>query len=363
MKSGRIEEIDGLRGIAIALVVSFHYLTRWSPSSGEGLYPYGESFARWPIFRDGAVGVHLFFLVSGFVIFQSLGRSKSLVDFAIKRADRLWLPMMALSTVSFVLLSTLLVTPYFNAKVYDFLPSWTFTSPMLWKWANGEVDYIDGVYWTLFVEVRFYLLMALIWFSPLRASASVALSAFATVGLAAFLVLKLTGISSFGKIVELLMFPQYISLFAAGTVYSQIRQNGITAAYVAQLVLLIPLGLVGIKFGVLADSGYLATIVWVAFFHCIFLSVSLNLRWTRIFSYWLLVRLGAISYSLYLIHQRVGVAILHRLPEGWPSWMYLAAVVTTFGLMIVIAYLSWRFIEEQRPFSRFLRSWKAATAS
>ena len=63
----RIAELDGLRGLAIALVLLYHFWPRTN-----GLYP---------LFRSGWIGVELFFVLSGFLITSLLvnerGRSDS----------------------------------------------------------------------------------------------------------------------------------------------------------------------------------------------------------------------------------------------------------------------------------------------
>ncbi len=65
--------IDLLRGIACLSVLLFHYLSR-GPRGGYmpgALWPMAESVARY-----GYLGVHLFFMVSGYVIFMSaVGRT------------------------------------------------------------------------------------------------------------------------------------------------------------------------------------------------------------------------------------------------------------------------------------------------
>ena len=135
VESGRLVALDGLRGIAVLLVVLYHYFGGWTSVDTTLLYPYGARFAEWPLVRDGQVGVDLFFLISGFVIFESLRRARGPVEFASKRADRLVLPMLMLSTVTFVVL-TVLPTPFFDPRPADFLVSWSFSSPSLWHWLD-----------------------------------------------------------------------------------------------------------------------------------------------------------------------------------------------------------------------------------
>ena len=54
----RIKEIDGLRAIAILLVIAWHYVG----------VPSGPGSLLWNVFYLGHFGVDLFFVLSGFLI-------------------------------------------------------------------------------------------------------------------------------------------------------------------------------------------------------------------------------------------------------------------------------------------------------
>jgi len=61
--TARIPQLDGLRGVAILLVIALHYLNDSEHGSfGSFLYRFGSTF------RLGWVGVDLFFVLSGFLI-------------------------------------------------------------------------------------------------------------------------------------------------------------------------------------------------------------------------------------------------------------------------------------------------------
>ena len=61
--SQRIPELDGLRGIAILLVLLDHYIGTYY---NTGFSPFWQRFFR--AFSGGQVGVDLFFILSGFLI-------------------------------------------------------------------------------------------------------------------------------------------------------------------------------------------------------------------------------------------------------------------------------------------------------
>ena len=64
---GRLAYLDGMRGVAILLVLLFHAFARW-----PDLVPYGDQYQSVPLFRVGFIGVNLFFIISGFVILMTL---------------------------------------------------------------------------------------------------------------------------------------------------------------------------------------------------------------------------------------------------------------------------------------------------
>lgn len=354
----RLRALDGLRGIAILMVLIYHYFGRWTPSHGEGLVPYGDTFSDLLIANDGFVGVYLFFLISGFVIFRSLKQSRSFLFFAVKRADRLFLPMIAISLLTFVLLAAPLKTQFMDVRASDLLPSWTFTPPGIWKWIDPEVSYVDGVYWTLFIEVRFYALMAALWFlMPKQFSAPgivfIALAAVASSEIP-------WKIETAGKMLDLLLFPNHIALFAAGVVYSDIREEGSRRWHVASLFLLIPVSVWALRDAPEMVASHFAVSMWIVAFHLVFIALSLRKRWAEIFAFTPLVFVGTISYSLYLLHQRLGVAIISRMPPGLGLEVYLVGVGLVVGGMLSLAYLSWRLLETRKPFSGFLPSTEKA---
>src|ERR1700761_6652753 len=77
----RLHGLDALRGLAALAVVLYHYTYRYASVIHPGL--------KWAGI-NGHLGVNLFFIISGFVIFLSLERSKNAQDFAVSLFPRLW---------------------------------------------------------------------------------------------------------------------------------------------------------------------------------------------------------------------------------------------------------------------------------
>src|SRR3981081_2415530 len=95
----RLLSIDGLRGVAILLVLGSHW---FSDKSLIGMYPYGSNFLT--LFKYGNMGVYLFFIISGFVIALTLDTSASVPQFIWRRFVRLWPALTLWGIFAFALL-------------------------------------------------------------------------------------------------------------------------------------------------------------------------------------------------------------------------------------------------------------------
>ncbi len=141
----RFQELDSLRGIAALLVCIYHYTERFD----EAYAHYLDGLIS---FSVGASGVYLFFILSGFVILLSLMKKQHASDFIVSRLSRLYPAYWAAIAVTF------------SSYIFFHLPSREVSLTtalvnltMLQAWL--DVDHVDGVYWTLSVELLFYTIM------------------------------------------------------------------------------------------------------------------------------------------------------------------------------------------------------------
>ncbi len=144
----RLAWLDGLRGVAVLLVLYAH-LSRYVLTGVR------EFTAEW--LHAGPAGVMLFFLVSGYIIPASLERHGSLRRFWVSRAGRL-VPLYAVVAVAVVLLGSYrpdgpVTAAVAHATMVPFLLGVTPATP---------------VFWTLSFEMVFYLLVAALFALRLR---------------------------------------------------------------------------------------------------------------------------------------------------------------------------------------------------
>ena len=159
--SKRITILDGLRVIAIVMVLLYHYYFRFLESH------YHYSFKTLELFKYGYLGVELFFIISGFVITLTLTKCNSFLDFIKKRFIRLIPAMLVCSALTFLFMSIFDDDFLFekSSKFINLIVSNTFISPQLINLIfNSNTDYIDGAYWSLWAEIVFYIIAGILYF-------------------------------------------------------------------------------------------------------------------------------------------------------------------------------------------------------
>ena len=152
MATQTVAGLDLIR-FAAALMVAWYHLAYWSwyfpPSStakilaGAASFPSLAPWSRW-----GWVGVEIFFVLSGYVIASS-AQSKSARAFVRSRFLRLYPGLWICAAVAMVWLASFAVYPT-DDIIARLLRSWII-------WPVGS--WVDGVYWTLVVEIVFYALI------------------------------------------------------------------------------------------------------------------------------------------------------------------------------------------------------------
>ena len=322
---GRIDGLDALRGIAALGVVLLHFTTdfqrEFQPSRAASL-----------AFPWGVYGVNLFFLISGFVIFMTVERTQQPADFLISRVSRLypafWVAVML--TAATLLLAPLTET-LSNQKL---LTRTAINLTMFESWFG--VGHLDSVYWTLQVEWAFYLVMLLvIWRGRVDQALNV-LTALVALALVDHLLIP-RPVPAWYRPVQQLLFLEHAYLFTAGVVLYQARLGWRPRH----------LSILGLCLASPASAGYFPnnplkdTLTSALLMALVYLTCSgrLNLLANRP-----LIYLGRISYSLYLTHHVMGLALLRRLDRlGVQPDFALGA---TLGCCLVLAALLRRWVEQ-----------------
>jgi len=351
MNPTRRTELDGLRAVAVISVLAFHCLR--FPIATHPLLAYA---GRIPVCGWG--GVDVFFVLSGFLIggilIDGRGQPDQLRSFMIRRCVRI-VPLYAVVVASFYALSATIYAPWLFEGA---APWWTyatltqnFATPIL----RHDALYL-GPTWSLAVEVQIYVALGIaLTRAPMRSlwTMMVAGIALAECGRIA---LAVTGHGTFTYFVT----PARIDgacfgVLAAMLVRSE-RGRDMVRKHQRHIWLAVATLAVGVVLLAIADQGA-GTIGAAAYTH---LALALGSAGTiaalvvtdgtvnRFLRQRAFVRLGAISYGVYLLHvPAIGLARAMldrpglRLDDG------VAALSDTMGiaLAVALAWLSYRYFE------------------
>ncbi|MFT3735376.1 MAG: acyltransferase [Rhodocyclaceae bacterium] len=332
----RFAGIDLLRGIACASVLLFHYLSR-GPASGwmQGLdAPLLEGVARY-----GYLGVHLFFIISGFVILWS-AQDATPRSFTASRITRLY-PAFWIA----VPLTALVVWWGQEARLAVPISHVIGNMTMFAHWLG--LKFVDDAYWSLAVELHFYIhvwlvlrFKALRWLEPL---------------LGAWLLVSLINWLRPMYPVELWLNAKWAPFFAAGCVLFRLRSEGWSksrgALLLASWLLATAYALVESRRSLTAALPFNPVVV-AALVSLMFATMTaITQGWLRVpASRWITLA-GALTYPVYLLHENIGYVLHAALRSATGNaWLALAGVI---AIVLGTAWLIHRGVE--RPLAPRLR--------
>jgi peptidoglycan/LPS O-acetylase OafA/YrhL len=290
-QSKRLLELDALRGIAAVGVVLFHYIVAFANRYDHP----SEIFSILRYFRYGKHGVELFFIISGFVIFMSLERTKNSSDFVFGRFSRLY-PTYWMSVILSFAIVTIARLPDLHIDGKDALVNLTMFQEFL------NVPHIDGNYWTLEIELSFYVIMLLLHVTKcLRKIDTVAITWLLLISVN-FLLDK-AQISLFDQRLRTFFILDYAHLFIIGMLLYKIFYSQETSFRKYAIILACLL------FSFFKGGSEYA--LFALLFTTVFILI-LRGKLTSI-NYKPLLFLGTISYSLYLTHLNLGLVTIKTL--------------------------------------------------
>lgn len=336
----RLAELDALRGIAAMAVVLFHYFTKYEELFGHNTppvfsLPWG-SYDGVHLFSLGHYGVNLFFMISGFVIFMTLERTKAPMDFVVSRFSRLFPAYWAAVALTFSVVFVLGL-PGKEVSFAQALANFSMVQSFF------NVPHVDGVYWTLEVELLFYawafLAYRLGWLHRVHALLLAAMA----LRLIYFLAAEFFRVD-LPWIVSRYLILNFIAWFSIGVMVYRLsgRASGhctrradlsVVACAIALLATVHSLWI-----GLLALA--LSAVLWGA--------ASGHLPWlgNRV-----LLGLGTISYTLYLVHENIGWAVMRPIQAaGWSS--KLSILVALILSLVLATLLTWLI---ERPAMAWIR--------
>ncbi|MYT30746.1 MULTISPECIES: acyltransferase [unclassified Streptomyces] len=335
----RLAVLDGLRLLAALMVVFYHYVALARPwgHKTDTIFPTAHKVAQY-----GWLGVEVFFLISGFVICMSVW-GRTVGEFAVSRLTRLF-PAYWVG----ILLTAVVVKMWPEVTS---LHGWdTVITNLTMLQSGNNTPHVDPVYWTLFVELKFYLIMVVVMLFGVTYRNCLVLCGVWTAAAALAPVMGTPLLTAFAM-------PQYAPFFITGIAFYLMRRYRPNAILWAIVILQLLLAQRYIDYRLATNLGKAAAEVlptWparlliiaaFAVVGAIALGVFDRIQWK-----WLTTA-GALTYPLYVIHMNIGMTLIHHYRNRIPAPVLVAAVT---ALMLVAAWLIHRLVE--RPLGKWLRT-------
>ena len=285
----RYKEIDVFRGIAALCVVLFHYTYK---NNGVGSFLIGRS------------ALDIFFFISGFVIFYSIDIVSSTKEFIINRFSRLFPIYWICVTLTFSI-HLFAYMPFDQESIIRYLGNLTMLQFYL------KIQNLDFSYWSLIVELIFYLLISVIhYFKSIKFIIPIGII------IVSFSLLNDIFLENHFLFLQKMdtkipLYSQFPLFFSGIIFYKMVKDTDKTSIkYVSCLILCYIARLALFDDGRTGNDVYtIEEYALILFFHyCIFILFIYNKL--KFIIQKPLLFLGKISYSLYLLHQFIGKSFL-----------------------------------------------------
>lgn len=307
----RLAGLDALRGLAALAVMVYHY-------TGTKAGHAGSHESRQLVHLQ--YGVHLFFAISGFVIFLTLEKSRSWSDFVISRFARLYPPFWVCLALTWLVVLAFGL-PGRETSVRDLAWNVTMVPTLLnlTLFRGGDpVAPVDGVYWSLQVELMFYAWSLVAWW--LVGSRRMVWVATAWCALAAASAWWPPGMLA--KSISFVGLLEWAPFFSIGILAHELGSRGVSSG---------SLGLLASLTAALVAGAPLALGVGVAVAVLFWVFMRIKHPPAALHG---LVWVGLVSYPLYLTHQNIGYISIRQLSHAGVPYFWSLALVSAGALLL-----------------------------
>lgn len=312
--------IDFTRGICVLSVMFYHFNLN-------------NFFAK-----NGLYGVVIFFIISGYCMSPSIESSKTIFEFIKKRFIRLFPALIFCGVI------TTLVKCYFYSstikihfndlyKTILFLPNFNILYKIL-QYINldiGKYNLVDGSYWSLIVEFKYYYLLAIVYF---LINSKFYIQIITIFTLLSFFLLKYLTINNLHAPSILMDFVEYLPFFLIGIAIYKLPDIKYYILLISSLILfflfyyfeIIPYSLP------YSMNEIIVIFIFIPWFYILKFNF-IHLENKMIF---FVAFLGRISYPLYLLHQEIGKNFLLIFTNYFGHYLSILIVIT---FLVIISYL------------------------
>jgi peptidoglycan/LPS O-acetylase OafA/YrhL len=332
IQPGRVAGLDGIRGLAALFVVVNHIFERAWP--GYPAANHAPFWAAWMLY--GRFAVIIFIALSGFSLGLGPARSgwrlSSVATYAQRRAWRI-------------------LPPYWAALAFSLLMTWLVLAQPGWAVPNGKSVLVYGLlvqdafsvgspnraFWSIAIEAQLYILLPLLLLLVRRVSARAMVALVAaivvTIGLLGPYVPLMN--NALGKFTPDLAVLFAVGLLTAGIITAGERTRSRPWAGYALASTVPVVALMVVKGATWSNRNlFWLDLAWAPAISCFLAAIATSRprRVVRFLDSRLLRSLGSCSYSLYLTHMPIVIAVsyglvLGRVATGTPAFFVLAAIL------------------------------------
>jgi len=356
----RIPELDGVRGIAILMAMSFHI-----PPHAALFFDSPLAKFFYSISQMGWAGVDLFFVLSGFLITNILlekkGQKNYFRNFYMRRVLRIF-------PVYYLCLTILFIAGFYDSTAtgesnssimlwfYSYMHNWLFAL------GSGQVLYF-GHFWSLAIEEQFYLF----WPFVVYYADQKLLTKIGGIAIVGALLLRIYFVFIQGQTSLINTFPYFStvaridSLLIGAMVAIGFRsitsiegltkdaQKGLAlSAIIVMACILVQPASPLYNNGAMLTVGFSGLALLTAALIILLLNKNESNFARRIFRSRILTFFGKYSYALYVFHWPVtSYFVEYFLKKGYQGFVpWVVFIVGAFTITLILALLSWNLMEK-----------------
>lgn len=313
---GRYLQLDILKGVAIFLVMTYHFFYRFIELYVPQMKPC-FILSKW-----GVVGVTIFLSISGYLMFTS---NEGGFHFLFRKLLRLWPTYIVAITICFIV-TNIITLPERTVGVKEFVLNFFLINGFI------NVPYVDPAHWYITTLIGCIIVYSIVGLFP-QASKWKVLS-FCVI-ICTVLALSIDFICPASKVLSFilsLLGGRYLTMLVLGSAIRCIHESmQKTQGWV--------LALITVVCNTLMNSiGY--SLILVVIGGCLFFLIKIN---NIPFGKNVFSELGKRSYSLFLIHQNIGFCLIYILSRKF-EFSYMFSIITEI-IMIVCGLVLYRLVE------------------